>query len=146
MDSSFGLIFFMIQYDFFLAIRIGVNHLAHMRAKQNAKPKKEKAVPAIPAAVLSSAPNEPPPPHILMEQALDEPNFFDLRPYLGVIATLRSKGFSYRDITKWLIDRGLDTNYSEVYRTYQRSLSPMEAEAEEARTLEEEQQEERHGY
>ena len=72
-----------------------------------------------------------PPPEALLEEAEREPNFRDLSAYCPVIATLRGKGFSYREIAEWLSERGVDVDHNAVYRVYLNSLSKYEAAIEE---------------
>ena len=61
--------------------------------------------------------------------------------YCPVIATLRGKGFSYREIAEWLSERGVDVDHNAVYRVYLNSLSKYEAAIEE-KEIDEEAQEE----
>lgn len=115
------------------------------------KPAKRSKAASKPAASNTSQPSEPPvvnvvhlempPPEILLEEAEREPNFRDLSPYCPVIATLRGKGFSYREIAEWLSERGVDVDHNAVYRVYLNSLSKYEAAIEE-KEIDEEAQEE----
>ena len=73
---------------------------------------------------------EMPPPDALLRQAEEEPNYRDLSEYCPVIATLRGKGFSYREIAEWLSERGVELDHNAVYRLYTRNLSDHEAKME----------------
>ena len=82
-----------------------------------------------------------PPPDALLREAEEEPNYRDLSEYCPVIATLRGKGFSYREIAEWLSERGVELDHNAVYRVYLNSLSKYEAAMEE-KEIDEEAQEE----
>jgi hypothetical protein len=73
---------------------------------------------------------EMPPPDALLRQAEEEPNYRDLSEYCPVIATLRGKGFSYREIAEWLSERGVELDHNAVYRLYTRNMSDHEAKME----------------
>lgn len=64
----------------------------------------------------------------LLEQVAEEPNFFDLAEYWPVIEQLRNKGFSYREVAKWLSGRGIEVSYGAIYRLCTRRLSDEEKE------------------
>jgi len=107
--------------------------------KSKAKPAKR----SLPAAVTPSAPSaasavtetrvvqlEMPAPDALLREAEEEPNYRDLSEYCPVIATLRGKGFSYREIAEWLSERGVELDHNAVYRLYTRNMSDLEAKME----------------
>ena len=73
---------------------------------------------------------EMPPPDALLREAEEEPNYRDLSEYFPVIATLRGKGFSYREIAEWLSERGVELDHNAVYRLYTRNVSDHEAKME----------------
>jgi hypothetical protein len=73
---------------------------------------------------------EMPPPDALLREAEEEPNYRDLSEYCPVIATLRGKGFSYREIAEWLSERGVELDHNAVYRLYTRNMSDLEAKME----------------
>ena len=73
---------------------------------------------------------EMPPPDALLREAEEEPNYRDLNEYCPVIATLRGKGFSYREIAEWLSERGVELDHNAVYRLYTRNMSDHEAKME----------------
>jgi hypothetical protein len=70
---------------------------------------------------------EMPPADALLREAEEEPNYRDLSEYCPVIATLRNKGFSYREIAEWLSERGVELDHNAVYRIYTREMSDYEA-------------------
>ena len=70
---------------------------------------------------------EMPPPDALLREAEEEPNYRDLSEYCPVIAKLRGKGFSYREIAEWLSERGVELDHNAVYRLYTRNMSDQEA-------------------
>ncbi len=73
---------------------------------------------------------EMPPPDALLREAEEGPNYRDLSEYCPVIATLRGKGFSYREIAEWLPERGVEFDHNAVYRLYTRNMSDHEAKME----------------
>jgi hypothetical protein len=73
---------------------------------------------------------EMPPPDVLLREAEEEPNYRDLSEYCPVIATLRAKGFSYREIAEWLSERGVELDHNAVYRLFTRNMSDHEAKME----------------
>jgi hypothetical protein len=93
------------------------------------------------AAEIRTVVAQLPSPDVLLQEAEREPNFFDLDAYFSVIEVLRSKDFSYRDIAKWLSERGVDTDHNEVYRIYTRHMSDYEEAMEGQRADLEEQDE-----
>jgi len=114
-----------------------------MRKKPLKKSKTKLAKRSLPAAETPSAPLpasvaaearvvqlEMPPPDALLREAEEEPNYRDLSEYCPVIATLRGKGFSYREIAEWLSKRGVDLDHNAVYRLYTRNMSDHEAKME----------------
>lgn len=72
------------------------------------------------------APLHFPDPHELLEQAEDEVGHSDLKQYLRVIVTLRSKGFSFREIAEWLGKRGVPTNHNSVYHVFTKNVHDIE--------------------
>jgi len=115
--------------------------MLYVRPVMPKKPvKKSKAKPAkrsLPGTQTPSAPSpassatvvqlEMPPPDALLREAEEEPNYRDLSEYCPVIATLRGKGFSYREIAEWLSERGVELDHNAVYRLYTRNMSDHEA-------------------
>jgi hypothetical protein len=73
---------------------------------------------------------EMPPPDALLREAEEEPNYRDLSEYCPVIATLRGKGFSYREIAEWLSERGVELDHNAVYRLFTRNMPEHEAKME----------------
>lgn len=68
-----------------------------------------------------------PPPEILMQLAMDEPNRRLLDEQRGTIAVLRDeKGFTFREIAEWLTDKGIECDYNAVYRVYTKGMHPGE--------------------
>ena len=97
--------------------------------------------PAVPSTAAATQPAESipevrvvqvemPPPDALLREAEEEPNYRDLSEYCPVIATLRGKGFSYREIAEWLSERGVELDHNAVYRLYTRNMSDLEAKME----------------
>jgi hypothetical protein len=85
-----------------------------------------------PAIVKSEAPsNLRPFPNDLLEEAEQEPNHLDLDEYWQVIAKLREKGLTFREIAEWLAERNVHADHNAIYRVYTKHLSPDQAEAEE---------------
>lgn len=82
-----------------------------------------------------------PHPEDLLHQAQQEPNYRDLADYSHVIRELRDKGFSFREISEWLKERGVTADHNAVYRIYTNSLTDREA-MEEAQREEDENREE----
>ncbi len=70
---------------------------------------------------------EMPPPDALLREAEEEPNYRDLSEYCPVIATLRGKGFSYREIAEWLSERGFELDHNAVFRLSTRNMPDHEA-------------------
>jgi hypothetical protein len=117
--------------------------LSIMQRKPLSKAKAKPAKRSLPATKTSSAPSpaaaatevrvvqlEMPPPDALLREAEEEPNYRDLNEYCPVIATLRGKGFSYREIAEWLSERGVELDHNAVYRLYTRNMSDHEAKME----------------
>ena len=69
-----------------------------------------------------------PEPHELLQEAQKEIGHGDLKSYTTVIATLRKKGFSFREIAEWLNARGVPTNHNAVYRIFTNCLASGEVE------------------
>ena len=86
--------------------------------------------PVSPATEARLVQLEMPPPDALLREAEEEPNYRDLSEYCPVIATLRGKGFSYREIAEWLSERGVELDHNAVYRLYTRNMSDLEAKME----------------
>ena len=114
-----------------------------MRKKPVSKPKTNPAKRSLPGTQTPSTPSpasaarevrvtqlEMPPPDALLREAEEEPNYRDLSEYCPVIATLRGKGFSYREIAEWLSERGVELDHNAVYRLYTRNMSDLEAKME----------------
>ena len=80
-----------------------------------------------------------PPPDVLLQMAEQECDQRDGEEYLQVISTLRNKSFSFRDISRWLEERGVLMNHNAVYRMYMKNLSLNEV----ADEMEQQEQEER---
>ena len=108
-------------------------------SKSNAKPAKRSLpgtkspsapTPALAATEVRVVQLEMPPPGALLREAEEEPNYRDLNEYCPVIATLRGKGFSYREIAEWLSERGVELDHNAVYRLYTRNMSDHEAKME----------------
>lgn len=68
----------------------------------------------------------PPTVSELMAEADEEPDFLELSDYRPVIDRLRSKGFSYREVARWLTGRGIEVSYGTVYRLCTRGLPEEE--------------------
>ena len=81
------------------------------------------------ASRAAAAPEPFPEPHDLLEQAQNETGHSDLKSYAETIATLRRKGFSFREIADWLNARGVPTNHNAVYRVFATCLPGDEADA-----------------
>ena len=91
------------------------------------KPKQRKAKAKVSAT--SGGSHSPfPEPHDLLKEAEKEIGHSDLKNYARVIAKLRQKGFSFRDIAEWLKARGVPTNHNAVYRVFTTCLARGEAE------------------
>jgi hypothetical protein len=93
-----------------------------MKKTKHPKAKQGKA----PALVQSSSLF--PEPHDLLKEAEKETGQTELKSYARVIATLRRKGFSFREIAEWLNARGVPTNHNAVYRTFTNCLDGGEIE------------------
>lgn len=89
------------------------------------KTKAQRAAKRGAAAPSSSFPE----PHDLLEQAQNETGHSDLKSYAATVATLRKKGFSFREIAEWLNARGVPTNHNAVYRVFTTCLAEGEADA-----------------
>jgi hypothetical protein len=137
---SFGVFGVFVLFDM-------IPSLLYVRLVMQKKPlRKSKAKPAkrsLPGTQTPSAPShasavtevrvvqlEMPPPDALLREAEEEPNYRDLSEYCPVIATLRGKGFSYREIAEWLSERGVELDHNAVYRLYTRNMSDHEAKME----------------
>jgi hypothetical protein len=62
-------------------------------------------------------------PGDLLEVAEREPDHLDLAEYWEVIAKLRAKGFTFREIAQWLSERNVDADHNAVYRVYTKYLT-----------------------
>jgi hypothetical protein len=69
-------------------------------------------------------------PNDLLDEAEAEPDHRTLAEYHAVIAKLRGKGFSFREIAEWLSKRNVDADHNAVYRVYTKYMSMDEAELE----------------
>ena len=68
-----------------------------------------------------------PTPEYLLERARGEPNHKLLEEYKETIEELRNeKGFSFREISDWLTENGVEADYNAVYRVYTKNLSETE--------------------
>lgn len=70
--------------------------------------------------------SHPPDPNDLLEQAQEEVGHGELRQYAKVIATLRGKGFSFREIAEWLVKRGVSANHNSVYHVFNKHVHPAQ--------------------
>jgi hypothetical protein len=70
-------------------------------------------------------------PDDLLEEAEQEPNHLDLDEYWQVIAKLREKGLTFREISDWLAERNVHADHNAVYRVYTKHVSPDQVESEE---------------
>jgi hypothetical protein len=70
-------------------------------------------------------------PDDLLEEAEQEPNHLDLDEYWQVIAKLREKGLTFREVADWLAERNVHADHNAIYRVYTKHLSPDQGEAEE---------------
>lgn len=119
----------------------------HGRKEQKTSAKKTArkvaSTPASPAKGLISVSSVevPPSPDDLFQDAVQEPDYHALRAYAGSIKVLRKKGFSYREISEWFSNRGVDADHNAVYRVYTNSLSDLDAHLESEREKEEALQE-----
>ena len=49
----------------------------------------------------------------------------DLQELLGPTSALRAKGYSWRDISAWFAERGIDVDHARLYRAFTRHLSAV---------------------
>jgi hypothetical protein len=77
----------------------------------------------------------------MLEEAEAEANQRELADYRDTISLLRQKGFSFREIGKFLSKRGVFADHNAVYRIYTKFMTPEEME-EENRIEEEERERE----
>ncbi len=54
--------------------------------------------------------------------AEEEEDQQEVAEYVQVIGVLRDKSFSYREISNWLQDRGVQMDHNAIYRAYMKSL------------------------
>ena len=74
--------------------------------------------------------NEPCPPDILLDLALQEPNRRSLIEYGKVIRTLRNqKKFTFREIAAWLKQYNVEADHNAIYREYTRTMPEEAAQA-----------------
>ena len=62
-------------------------------------------------------------PDDLLEEAEQEADHIDLAEYWRVIAKLREKGLTFREIADWLTERNVDADHNAVYRVYTKHLT-----------------------
>jgi len=107
----------------------GVDNVRNVRyaciMKKTKQRESKQATPSPSTGPVSAFPE----PHDLLKEAEREVAHGDLKNYATVIATLRKKGFSFREIAEWLNARGLETNHNAVYRVFTTCLARGEAEA-----------------
>lgn len=81
-----------------------------------------------PPGILTNAPDGSltlrPFPDDLLDEAEQEPDHIDLAEYWRVIAKLREKGLTFREVADWLSQRGVDADHNAVYRVYSKHLTP----------------------
>jgi hypothetical protein len=66
----------------------------------------------------------PPPPDVLLREAMGEPDRRLLEEYGDTIRVLRDdKRFSFREIAEWLVEYGIECDHNSVYREYTKGLS-----------------------
>jgi len=75
---------------------------------------------------IEDSPFPPPSVDDLLNEAEQEFDKLQIHQYLPIIHTLRKKNFTFREIAKWLVGRGVEVNYNAVYRAYTRDLSEAE--------------------
>ena len=81
---------------------------------------------------------ECPPPEFLLKEALAEPDRRLVEDYAETIRTLRDgKRFTFREISVWLNERGIECDHNSVYRAYTKGLSAEEEQIEAQRSAEE---------
>ena len=97
--------------------------------KNRSKQKTQDAASAEPGvAALTATPDvisssEPCSPHVLLEQAMQEPNRRPLREYHDTIQVLRDeKRFTFREIADWLSNYNVEADHNAVYREYTRHM------------------------
>lgn len=66
-------------------------------------------------------------PSAMLDEAEGEPNRRDLADYRAVIIRLRSKGFNFREIAEWLLERDVYADHNAVYRVYSKYMTMDEA-------------------
>ena len=69
-----------------------------------------------------------PSPDELFAEAMEEPDYYDLRKYRMAIQTLRVMGFSFRQIASWLSNHDVPADHNAVYRVYTADMHPGEVE------------------
>lgn len=69
--------------------------------------------------------DRPDPGQLLAEAKKELPKYL-IRDYGSVIVELREKDYSFRDISRWLAERGLTFDHNEVYREYLRKQEERE--------------------
>ena len=58
-------------------------------------------------------------------QAAPEKGENDLQELLGSISTLRAKNYSWREISSWLAERGIQVDHARLYRAFTRHLAAV---------------------
>jgi len=87
----------------------------------------EPAVTAAPSAIVNTVNLDFPPPDVLAQAAMKEPNRKLIQNYIETIQILRKdKGFSFREIADWLTENGVQADYNAVYRAYTKGMSDEE--------------------
>jgi hypothetical protein len=93
------------------------------KTKLGAAAKAKADNPPVTAVVQSDCP----PPEAFLAEAKKEPKRILLMDYVGTINTLRNeKKFTFRAIAEWLVERGVETDHSAVYRTYLAAIPEQE--------------------
>ncbi|MBT7412236.1 MAG: hypothetical protein HN828_04165 [Candidatus Thioglobus sp.] len=56
----------------------------------------------------------------ILEEANKQPKKESLLEYIEAIEVLRSKGYTWREVAKFLNDRGVETDHTKIYKMMQR--------------------------
>lgn len=84
-------------------------------------------------------------PKQLRAEAEKEPPRHGLSQYADAIALLKQeKGFSFREIAAWLLERGVSVDHNAVWRTYSRTVAAGST-GENSERIEQSEQEAVHG-
>ncbi|MBK9684523.1 MAG: hypothetical protein IPO59_15025 [Betaproteobacteria bacterium] len=59
----------------------------------------------------------------LQQAAMSAPEKDDTQAHLGTVATLRGKGYSWRDIAAFMAEHGVSIDHARLYRAYTRHLA-----------------------